>query len=161
MAVERVIAVGGGVAGCSAALEAAKRGLTVTLIDEHPQSPQAMSLDTPYFYGARLAPAVGDARVVGERVLGANALLRTPRRVPGHRPVVVEHRGQRTGLGEASRWRRYNVDWVACVAGEAAGAAQIGYFDATKGASAVRWAQRHCAGQSAASADVAGTRLRT
>jgi NADPH-dependent 2,4-dienoyl-CoA reductase/sulfur reductase-like enzyme len=76
MAAERVIVVGGGVAGCSAALEAAKRGLKVTLIDEHPQSLQAMSLDAPYFYGARRAAALDDASAVTERVLGANALLR-------------------------------------------------------------------------------------
>jgi NADPH-dependent 2,4-dienoyl-CoA reductase/sulfur reductase-like enzyme len=122
MAVERVIAVGGGVAGCSAALEAAKRGLTVTLIDEHPQSPQAMSLDTPYFYGARLAPAVGDARVVGERVLGANALLRACRGagveiltgtccwgsfVPG--PNTVNLRNAQLGL--ADRERSWLIDY--------------------------------------------------
>ncbi len=75
MAVEQVVVVGGGIAGCSAALEAAKLGLRVTLIDEHPQSLQMMSLDTPYFYGARLAAVLGDVSVTGERVLGANDLL--------------------------------------------------------------------------------------
>ena len=75
MAVEQVVVVGGGVAGCSAALEAAKLGLRVTLIDEHPQSLQMMSLDTPYFYGARLTAVLGDVSVTGERVLGANDLL--------------------------------------------------------------------------------------
>ena len=75
MAVEQVVVVGAGVAGCSAALEAARLGLRVTLIDEHPQSLQMMSLDTPYFYGARLAAVLGDVSVTGERVLGANDLL--------------------------------------------------------------------------------------
>ncbi len=75
MAVEQVVVVGGGVAGCSAALEAAKLGLRVTLIDEHPQGLQMMSLDTPYFYGARLAAVLSDLSVTGERVLGANDLL--------------------------------------------------------------------------------------
>lgn len=75
MAVEQLIVVGGGIAGCSAALEAAELGLRVTLIDEHPQSLQAMSLDAPYFYGARLAAILDDASVVGERVLGANERL--------------------------------------------------------------------------------------
>lgn len=75
MAIEQVVVVGGGVAGCSAALEAAKLGLRVTLIDEHPQSLQMMSLDTPYFYGARLAAVLSDISVTGERVLGANDLL--------------------------------------------------------------------------------------
>jgi thioredoxin reductase len=75
MAVEQVVVVGGGVAGCSAALEAARLGLRVTLIDEHPQSLQMMSLDTPYFYGARLAGVLSDVSVTGERVIGANDLL--------------------------------------------------------------------------------------
>lgn len=75
MAVEQLVVVGGGVAGCSAALAAAQLGLRVTLIDEHPQSLQMMSLDTPYFYGARLAAVLSDVSVTGERVLGANDLL--------------------------------------------------------------------------------------
>lgn len=75
MAVEQLVVVGGGVAGCSAALEAVKLGLRVTLIDEHPQALQAMSLDSPYFYGARLASVLDDASIIGERVLGANDLL--------------------------------------------------------------------------------------
>jgi D-hydroxyproline dehydrogenase subunit alpha len=75
MTVEQLVVVGGGVAGCSAALEAARLGLRVTLIDEHPQSLQMMSLDTPYFYGARLAAVLSDVSVTGERVLGANDLL--------------------------------------------------------------------------------------
>jgi NADPH-dependent 2,4-dienoyl-CoA reductase/sulfur reductase-like enzyme len=75
MASEQLVVVGGGVAGCSAALEAARLGLKVTLIDEHPQSLQAMSLDAPYFYGARLAAVLDDAGVISERVLGANDLL--------------------------------------------------------------------------------------
>ncbi len=72
---EQLLVVGAGVAGCSAALEAAKLGLRVTLIDEHPQSLQAMSLDAPYFYGARLPAILDDAAAISERVLGANALL--------------------------------------------------------------------------------------
>lgn len=72
---EQLLVVGAGVAGCSAALEAAKLGLRVTLIDEHPQSLQAMSLDAPYFYGARLPAILDDAAAISERVLGANDLL--------------------------------------------------------------------------------------
>src|SRR5689334_16057474 len=75
MAGEQLVVVGGGVAGCSAAIEAARLGLRVTLIDEHPQSLQSMSLDAPYFYGARLAAVLDDASVISERVLGANDLL--------------------------------------------------------------------------------------
>ncbi len=71
----QLVVVGTGVAGCSAALEGAKRGLKVTLIDEHPQSLQAISLDAPYFYGARLPAILEDAAAISERVLGANELL--------------------------------------------------------------------------------------
>jgi thioredoxin reductase len=72
---EQLLIVGAGLAGCSAAIEAAKLGLRVTLIDEHPQSLQAMSLDAPYFYGARLPAVLDDAATISERVLGANELL--------------------------------------------------------------------------------------
>ena len=71
----QLVVIGAGVAGCSAALEAAKLGIKVTLIDEHPQSLQAISLDAPYFYGARLPAILEDAAAISERVLGANDLL--------------------------------------------------------------------------------------
>ncbi len=71
----QVIVVGGGVAGCTAALEAARRGLKVMLIDEHPQSLAAMSFDAPYFYGSRLSAVLSDSSAIAERVLGANPLL--------------------------------------------------------------------------------------
>jgi thioredoxin reductase len=72
---EQVVVIGAGVAGCTAAVEAARRGLTVTLIDEHPQNTAAMSLDAPYFYGARLAPVLSDEGTIADRVLGSNDLL--------------------------------------------------------------------------------------
>lgn len=72
---EQVVVVGAGVAGCTAALDAVRRGLTVTLIDEHPQNTAAMSLDAPYFYGARLAPVLSDEGTIADRVLGSNDLL--------------------------------------------------------------------------------------
>lgn len=75
MSSHRVVIIGAGLAGCCAALEAAKRNFTVTLIDEHPQAPSIMSLDSPYFYGTRLPAILSDAGAVADRVLGANALL--------------------------------------------------------------------------------------
>lgn len=72
---EQIVVVGGGVAGCSAALEAVRLGLRVTLVDEHPQSISAMSLDAPYFYGARLASVLSDEGTIADRVLGSNDLL--------------------------------------------------------------------------------------
>ena len=70
-----LVVIGAGPAGCSAALEAAKLGLKVTLVDEHPQSLQTMSLDAPYFYGARLPETLKDTAAISERMPGANALL--------------------------------------------------------------------------------------
>ena len=71
----QVVVVGAGAAGCAAALMAARRGLSVLLIDEHPQAPAAMSLDAPYFYGARLPAVLSDASAMADRVLGANQPL--------------------------------------------------------------------------------------
>jgi thioredoxin reductase len=75
MSGKSVTIVGAGASGCSAALEASRLGLRVTLIDEHPQSLQAMSLDAPYYYGARLPGVLDDASAIAERVLGASELL--------------------------------------------------------------------------------------
>ena len=72
---EQLLVIGAGTAGCAAALEAAKLGLRVPLIDEHPQSLQAISLDAPYFYGARLPAILEDTAAISERVLGANEPL--------------------------------------------------------------------------------------
>jgi NADPH-dependent 2,4-dienoyl-CoA reductase/sulfur reductase-like enzyme len=72
---KHVIVVGAGAAGCAAALEAANAGLRVTIIDEHPQEVSAMSLDAPYFYGARLPSVLSDQGLIAERVLGSNESL--------------------------------------------------------------------------------------
>lgn len=70
-----VVVIGGGPAGCAAALEAARLGLTVTLVDEHPQPAAGMALDAPYFYGARFSPLLASARATAARVLNANTAL--------------------------------------------------------------------------------------
>lgn len=72
MAEKRLIVVGAGAAGCAAALHAAAKGMEVTLIDEHPQPLDAMSLDAPYFYGSRLVPVLSDESLMADRVLFAN-----------------------------------------------------------------------------------------
>jgi len=72
---QQLVVIGAGAAGCAAALEAAKLGLKVSLVDEHPQSLQAMRLDAPYFYGARLPAILEDTAAISARVLGANGLL--------------------------------------------------------------------------------------
>jgi D-hydroxyproline dehydrogenase subunit alpha len=72
---KHVVVIGGGAAGCAAAIEAAQAGMRVTLIDEHPQELTAMSLDAPYFYGARLPSVLSDQGLIAERVLGSNEPL--------------------------------------------------------------------------------------
>jgi NADPH-dependent 2,4-dienoyl-CoA reductase/sulfur reductase-like enzyme len=72
---KHLLVVGGGPAGCAAALEGANLGFRVTLIDEHPQDISAMSLDAPYFYGARLPSVLSDQALVADRVLGSNEPL--------------------------------------------------------------------------------------
>ncbi|WP_245643715.1 FAD-dependent oxidoreductase [Paraburkholderia oxyphila] len=72
---KHLLVVGGGPAGCAAALEGATLGLRVTLIDEHPQDISAMSLDAPYFYGSRLPSVLSDQALVADRVLGSNEPL--------------------------------------------------------------------------------------
>jgi NADPH-dependent 2,4-dienoyl-CoA reductase/sulfur reductase-like enzyme len=72
---KHILVVGGGPAGCATAQEAAGLGFHVTLIDEHPQDISAMSLDAPYFYGARLPSVLSDQALVADRVLGSNEPL--------------------------------------------------------------------------------------
>ncbi|SOE87369.1 Pyruvate/2-oxoglutarate dehydrogenase complex, dihydrolipoamide dehydrogenase (E3) component [Burkholderia sp. YR290] len=72
---KHLLVVGGGPAGCAAALEGANLGFRVTLIDEHPQDVPAMSLDAPYFYGSRLPSVLSDQALVADRVLGSNEPL--------------------------------------------------------------------------------------
>jgi thioredoxin reductase len=72
---EQLVIVGGGSSGCACAIEAAKLGLSVMLIDEHPQSTAAMGLDAPYFYGARLAASLSDTSAVADAVFGSNEAL--------------------------------------------------------------------------------------
>ena len=50
--------VGGGVAGTSAALEAARLGVEVTLIDENPLDFSMMALDIPLYFGQRMMTTV-------------------------------------------------------------------------------------------------------
>jgi NADPH-dependent 2,4-dienoyl-CoA reductase/sulfur reductase-like enzyme len=72
---KQVVVVGGGVAGCSSAIEAAKLGMNVLLVDEHPQSLASMSLDAPYFYGSGLPNILNNRNLMSESVLGSNDLL--------------------------------------------------------------------------------------
>jgi thioredoxin reductase len=71
----RIVVVGGGAAGTAAAIEAAKLGGSVTLVDEHPVDLATMGMDTPYFFGPRLMPTLADRGAMLERVIGASESL--------------------------------------------------------------------------------------
>jgi thioredoxin reductase len=53
-----VLVIGAGPAGAAAAIEAARLGARVVLVDENPVDPQLMGLDTPLLYGGRMTGAV-------------------------------------------------------------------------------------------------------
>ncbi len=67
--------VGGGVAGASAALEAARLGVEVTLIDENPLDFSMMALDIPLYFGQRMMSTVRDKELMLRRIVQSNSLL--------------------------------------------------------------------------------------
>ena len=75
MSSEQVVVVGAGVAGVSAAIEAARLGLSVTLVDEHPLDLPTLAADTPYFFGSRLLPTLADRGLMMERIVESGERL--------------------------------------------------------------------------------------
>ena len=67
-----LVVVGAGVAGTAAAIEAARAGVEVTLVDENPISTATMGLDVPQFFGRRIDGALSNRAVMLERVIAAN-----------------------------------------------------------------------------------------
>ena len=70
-----LVVVGAGVSGTAAAIEAAKMGVPVTLIDENPVSMSMMGLDVPQFFGQRIMPTLRNKATMLERVAAANGAL--------------------------------------------------------------------------------------
>jgi thioredoxin reductase len=70
-----LLVLGGGPAGLAAAIEAARCGLRVVLIDEHPVASTLIGLDVPYMFGERLDPAVQNKARMTERVVAARPEL--------------------------------------------------------------------------------------
>jgi thioredoxin reductase len=70
-----VLIIGGGPAGASAAIEAARGGAAVLLVDENPVEPGLMGLDTPLFFGGRYTNAVHAPERLTAQVFAANPLL--------------------------------------------------------------------------------------
>ncbi|MFI4976783.1 MAG: FAD-dependent oxidoreductase [Caulobacterales bacterium] len=67
-----VLVIGAGPAGTAAAVEAAKLGGKVLLIDENPVDPGLMGLDTPLYYGGRMSGAVQRQGHMVEQLLASN-----------------------------------------------------------------------------------------
>ena len=70
-----LVVVGGGVAGTAAAIEAARCGAQVTLVDENPISSSMMALDVPQFFGKRTVDTLRERDSMRERVVAANDAL--------------------------------------------------------------------------------------
>ena len=70
-----LLVVGAGAAGCAAAIEAAKAGVSVMLIDENPVSAGLVGMDVPLHFGGRATNAVQSPERLVERVLEANPAL--------------------------------------------------------------------------------------
>ena len=67
----QLLVLGAGAAGLAAAIEAARLGLQVMLVDEHPVASALIGLDVPYLFGERLDPAVQNKARMLERVVAA------------------------------------------------------------------------------------------
>jgi NADPH-dependent 2,4-dienoyl-CoA reductase/sulfur reductase-like enzyme len=75
MSGNHLVVIGASELGCRFALAAKESGLTVTLVDEHPQTLKNMSFDAPYFYGSGLPASLSDETAVFDNVLSSNELL--------------------------------------------------------------------------------------
>src|SRR5206468_11801070 len=67
-----VVVVGAGVTGIAAAIEAARAGIEVMLIDEHPIDNDMMAMDAPLCFGQRIDPSVRNRALMLERVVETN-----------------------------------------------------------------------------------------
>ncbi|NDW03333.1 FAD-dependent oxidoreductase [Jiella pacifica] len=70
-----ILVVGAGDAGCAAAIEAAKAGASVMLVDENPVSAGLVGMDVPFYFGGRATNAVQTPERLVERVLESNPAL--------------------------------------------------------------------------------------
>src|SRR5437879_4188955 len=67
-----LVVVGAGAAGVAAAIEAARAGVEVVLIDEHPIDNDMMAMDAPLCFGQRIDPSVRNRALMLERVVETN-----------------------------------------------------------------------------------------
>ena len=67
-----LVVVGAGAAGVAAAIEAARSGVEVMLIDEHPVDNDMMAMDVPLCFGQRMDGSVRNRAAMLERVVETN-----------------------------------------------------------------------------------------
>src|SRR5258705_10863195 len=67
-----LVVVGAGAAGISAAIEAARAGVEIMLIDEHPVDNDMMAMDVPLCFGQRMDGSVRNRALMLERVVETN-----------------------------------------------------------------------------------------
>jgi thioredoxin reductase len=67
-----LVVVGAGAAGVAAAIEAARAGVEVMLIDEHPVDNDMMAMDVPLCFGQRMDGSVRNRALMLERVVETN-----------------------------------------------------------------------------------------
>ena len=67
-----VVVVGAGPAGVAAAVEAARAGVEVLLVDEHPVDNDMMAMDVPLCFGQRMDATVRNRAAMLERVVQTN-----------------------------------------------------------------------------------------
>ena len=70
-----LLIVGAGAAGCAAAVEAARGGARVVLVDENPVAGGLVGMDVPFHFGGRATAAVQSPERLVERVLESNPAL--------------------------------------------------------------------------------------
>lgn len=70
-----LVVVGAGAAGIAAAIEAARAGAHVTLVDENPIPTSIVALNIPQLFGQRFSDELNDAQLMMDRVTASNQRL--------------------------------------------------------------------------------------
>ena len=71
----QLVVVGAGISGTAAAIEAARAGVRVTLIDENPVPTSLVGLNIPQFYGQRFSDALLDEAEMVQATVSSNEAL--------------------------------------------------------------------------------------
>ena len=93
-----VVVVGAGPSGIAAAIEAAKAGSSVLLVDENPVSGALMGNDVPLYFGGRMTAATQNSERMLEAIFMSMPALETAMEA-GVEAVARHH-----GMGRLSQW---------------------------------------------------------